>query len=495
MVTTLASLVYIHARFIDDPGDAPRAAHHLFALRNKFLPVTASTLAAAMGFGALAVSHIRPIREMGIWTSVGLAIAWIVAFTLFPALQIVLRTPTGTAVAPKHHFYERLARVIPRITFRWRWPLVIGAIAACAVGAGVLFGIPGVIAGANVETDPLTTIDPSSSVAQDLRWFRSHVGGLDVAHVWIHLAQPNASDPDVLRAIETFTRALETSPEVTGVVGPTTMLRMRGYVAGKGETLPSDPARFAAVTADFEDLLLSQPELRMFVDANLGDLQLTVQLKDGGAAGYAAASERVARAWFVAKVTTPALAGATARLVGESLLQAKVGANLVPTLAESFILTAVLIFAVFLVLFKSGVERLLAMIPSLFALLVTFLLMRAFGGSLNVATIIIATTVLGTTETDQIHFFHHMHELGAEATLDDRLAHALRVSGRAIVFATLINAAGFLGLSISSFPPLRQFGLMTSSAFALALLADFTSLPAALWITRRGSSPRALVKN
>jgi hypothetical protein len=477
MVTTLASLVYIHARFIDHTDGSSREEHHLAALRNKFLPVTASTLAAAMGFGALAVSHIRPIREMGIWTAVGLAISWVVAFTLFPALQRVLRTPTGTAVAPKHHFYERLARVIPRITFRLRWPLVIGAIAACAIGAAVLFGIPGVIAGANVETDPLTTIDPSSDVAQDLLWFRAHVGGLDVAHVWIHLPQATASDPEVLRAVEAFTRTLESSPEITGVVGPTTMLRMRGYVAGKGETLPTDPDRFAAATADFEELLLAQPELRMFVDANLADLQLTVQLKDGSAAGYAATRDRVTRAWF-------------AQLVGESLLQAKVGANLVPTLAESFILTAILIFAVFLVLFKSGVERLLAMIPSLFALLVTFLLMRAFGGSLNVATIIIATTVLGTTENDQIHFFHHMHELDAAATLDDRLAHALRVSGRAIVFATLINAAGFLGLSISSFPPLRQFGLMTSSAFALALLADFTSLPAALWITRRGSSPR-----
>jgi predicted RND superfamily exporter protein len=413
---------------------------------------------------------------------------------LFPALQLVLRTPTGTAVAPKHHFYERLARVIPRLTFRARWPLVIGAVAACAIGAAVLFGIPGVIAGANVETDPLTTIDPESDVARDLLWFRAHVGGLDVAHVWIHLAQPNASDPEVLRAVEAFTRALERSPEITGAVGPTTMLRMRGYVAGKGETLPTDPEQFAAATADFEEMLLAQPELRMFVDANLADLQLTVQLKDGSAAGYAATRDRVARAWFVAKASG-ALAGASAQLVGESLLQAKVGANLVPTLAESFILTAVLIFAVFLVLFKSGVERLLAMIPSLFALLVTFLLMRAFGGSLNVATIIIATTVLGTTENDQIHFFHHMHELGADATTDDRLAHALRVSGRAIVFATLINAAGFLGLSISSFPPLRQFGLMTSSAFVLALLADFTSLPAALWITKRGSSPRTLVKN
>jgi predicted RND superfamily exporter protein len=127
---------------------------------------------------------------------------------------------------------------------------------------------------------------------------------------------------------------------------------------------------------------------------------------------------------------------------------------------------------------------LLAMIPSLFALLVTFLGMRVLGGTLNVATIIIATTVLGTTENDQIHFFHHMHERTGEP-LEVRLRHALRVSGSAIVFATLINATGFLGLAASSFPPLRQFGLMTAAAFVLALVADFIALPAALWIASR----------
>ena len=110
--------------------------------------------------------------------------------------------------------------------------------------------------------------------------------------------------------------------------------------------------------------------------------------------------------------------------------------------------------------------------------------MRLLGGSLNVATIIIATTVLGTTENDQIHFFHHMHER-AGAGVEERIRHALRVSGRAIAFATLINAAGFLGLSVSSFPPLRQFGLMTAAAFLLALVADFTALPASLWIASR----------
>jgi predicted RND superfamily exporter protein len=58
-------------------------------------------------------------------------------------------------------------------------------------------------------------------------------------------------------------------------------------------------------------------------------------------------------------------------------------------------------------------------------------------------------------------------------------------AGRPIVFATLINASGFLALALSDLPPMRQFGTVSSSAFILALLADFTALPAALWILSR----------
>jgi predicted RND superfamily exporter protein len=110
--------------------------------------------------------------------------------------------------------------------------------------------------------------------------------------------------------------------------------------------------------------------------------------------------------------------------------------------------------------------------------------MRLLGGELNVATILIATTVLGTTENDQIHFFYHLQEARGRP-FGEALRYTLRVSGRAIVFATFINAAGFLALSVSNFPPLRQFGVVTSAAFVLGMIADFTALPAALWILSR----------
>jgi predicted RND superfamily exporter protein len=232
-------------------------------------------------------------------------------------------------------------------------------------------------------------------------------------------------------------------------------------------------------------LLLTEPDLRTFIDVNgLADLQLVVLFRDGDAAGYAAIERRIRAAWNTVRASSLALAGARMGVVGEAVLNVKVGASLLPTLTVSLLLTVGFILIVFLVVSRSLTQRLLAMIPSVFALLVTFLGLVVFGGTLNIATIIIATTVLGTTENDQLHLFHHMHERKG-APLEEQLHHALRVSGRAIVFATIINASGFLALSLSSFPPLRQFGIMTAAAFALAMLADFLVLPAAMWLRSR----------
>ncbi len=492
MVTALASLVYLHSRFVDQPEGVALEEHHLLALHNKFLPVTASTLAAVLGFGALAVSRIRPIREMGIWTAVGLALSWVVAFTLFPALQRVLRTPTGRAVPIRSALYDRVAAALPAFTWRWRWPLVVGALALAAAGLVALVGIPGRLAGMKVGVDSLDYVDPSLAIHRDMVYYREHVGGLSVVRVWVRTPPGRVTEPEVLRGLDRFASAVERDPDVTSVVGPTTFLRMRRYLAGLGDALPQDPDAFARAAGDVEQLLLAQPELRAFVDVgSLSAAQLTVVFRRTDEAGFRALAAAVRAAWDATAARDPAFGGVEMQLVGESLLQAKVGASLVPTLAESFAITAALIFVVFLFVFRSASARLMAMIPSVFAILVTFLGMRILGTPLNVATILIATTVLGTTENDQIHFFHHLHEGEGTGGLDAALRHALRVSGRAILFATLINAAGFLGLAFSSFPPLRQFGVVTSAAFLLAMIADFTALPAALWMSRRERPPDA----
>ncbi len=486
MVTALASLVYVHSRFVDQPEGVDVETHQLRALANKLLPVTASSAAAALGFAALAVSPIRPIREMGIWTAVGLALSWVVVFTVFPGLQRALRTPTGRTVAVRTRAYDAVAAALPGLTYRWRWPLLAGALALAAAGLVALTGVPGRLAPMRVGLDQLDYVDPDLAIHRDLAFFQRSVAGLDVARVWIRTPPGAVTDPEVLRALERLTRATEALPRVSAVIGPTTFLRMRRALAGQDPALPEDPVGFAQAASDLEQLLLTEPELRGFVDVGtLANAQLTVTFDARDEAGYRALADGVQAAWDRLAASEPALRGASMQVVGEALLQAKVGASLVPTLTESFALTAGLIMVAFLLVFRSASARLLAMIPSVFAILVTFLGMRLLGATLNVATILIATTVLGTTENDQIHFFHHLHEGEGAGGLEGELRHTLRVSGRAIVFATVINAAGFLGLALSSFPPIRQFGVVTAGAFLLAMLADFTALPGALWILRR----------
>ena len=264
------------------------------------------------------------------------------------------------------------------------------------------------------------------------------------------------------------------------------MLRWAHYVQSGSDQLPAAPAAWRKLAADLEQILLTETGARGYVDvADLASVRLSVRGRAelfGPVGAMRAFIERTAGAW---QAQEPALRAVHAQAVGRAVLAAQISEHLVPTLTQSFVLTASVIFVAFLFVFRSPAGRLMAMIPSLFAILTVFLVMRGTGIPLNIATILIGSTVLGATENDQIHFFYHLQQGRASGSTATALRHALIVAGRPILFATVINASGFLALAFSSLPPMRQFGIVTSTAFVLALLADFTALPGALWILSR----------
>jgi len=483
LVTATASLVYLHSRFVDQPADLDLETHRTRALANKFIAVTASVFAASVGFAALTVSNIRPIRELGIWTSGGLLLGWIVCFTLYPALQTVFRAPTRRHRQVAGVWVERAAVVIPRWSYRWRWPLVLVMSGLALSGLVALLGVPGLLPGMHLETDALAYIDANEPVAEDTRYFQDHVLGIDVAKIWIETPEYGVLDPEFLRGLDGLTRRLEAEPAVGSVVGLPSILRLRRTLAGGSDEAPPDRAFFDTMAADLEQLMLSDESVSRWVDLDsLASTYLTVTSAAGSAPGMTELEAAIERAWDRSVDAEPALADCTTRLAGSGVLQATIAGHLVPTLIESFAITFTIIFVTFIFVFRSGPARLNAMVPSLFAILVTFLVMRLTGIPLNIATILIATTVLGVTENDQIHFFYHFLEKRNGGNTEQALAHAIRVAGHAILFATVINAGGFLALAVSDLPPMRQFGVVTSMAFGLAMLADFTALPAALWI-------------
>jgi uncharacterized protein len=485
MVTTTATLVYIHSRYME-PDDAPTPLeHHAGALANKFLPSTASMFATAVGFAALAVSEIRPVREMGLWTAAGLVVAWVGCFTLFPALQSLFRTPLRSEGARVGRRFARFVDVLVPATNRYRWSLVIAAVVLMLCGAAALFGIPGRLAPLALETDALTYVNPSERVAQDTRRFQEF-NGLDVVDLWVKTPPGHALDPEFLRAIEHLTQRLEADPRITAVDGPTSVLRWARYVQSGTDKLPADAPAWSKLAADLEQIMLTEPAARDYVDiTGLASVRLSIRGRAELFGRTGAMRRFVERTWREAKEREPALQTAQGLLVGKGVVSTEITERLLPTLTESFALTASIIFCAFLVVFRSPSARLMTMIPSLFAILSVFLVMRLTGIPLNIATILIGSTVLGATENDQVHFFYHFHESRPTNSTGGALQHAMLIAGRPILFATLINASGFLALSFSDLPPMRQFGIVTASAFILALLADFTALPGALWILSR----------
>ncbi|MGO9950249.1 MAG: efflux RND transporter permease subunit [Steroidobacteraceae bacterium] len=488
MVTTTATLVYIHSRFIE-PDDSPTLLeHHARAMANKFLPCTASMFATAVGFAALAVSDIRPVRDMGLWTACGVIMAWIGCFTLFPALQSLLRTPLRSEKVPVARWFPGFVDALVPATRRFRWPLVGGALLLMLCGAAALFGIPGVLSPLDLEMDVLTYVNPSERAAQDTRHFEE-TNALDVVELWLQTPPGHALDPDFLQAVEQLTRQLERDPRITAVDGPTSVLRWARYIETGSDQLPAAPSAWPKLAADLEQILLTEPGARAYVDLkDLANVRLSVRGRAKLFGRVGAMRTFMEGEWAAAQAREPALRAIHGQVVGKGVLGAEISQRLLPTLTQSFALTASVIFLAFLLVFRSPTARLMTMIPSLFAILSVFLVMRLTGIPLNIATILIGSTILGATENDQIHFFYHFQEGRSSGTTAGALQHALLVAGRPILFATLINVSGFLALVLSDLPPMREFGIVASSAFVLALIADFTALPGALWILSRYDS-------
>ena len=486
LVTATSTLVYIHSRFVERPAGRSVDAHQVFALTNKFVACTASIFATAVGFAALMVSRIRPIHQMGLWVAVGLVFTWVIVFTLFPALQKLMRTPTEQERRMAGAQLVHVATWLPRFTYRWRWTLVVSALLLTALGAVALFGAPGIVGPMPVLTDPVEYMDHGSSLYRDIKRLQPAIPGLSITQVWLKGPLGSVSEPDVLTGLHSFQRRIERDPEVGAAVDLTMILRLMRYIAGAGDGWPTDAEAVEQLAGDLEGQLSSEPLLQRFLQPHaLAQTQMTVITRGAEHESFERLNESIRRQWQDAVTDNPALRQFTLKTVGLNPLHAKMAQNLVPTLVESFLLTVGIIFAAFLVVFRNGTARIMAMIPSIFAILVMFLVMRLSGMRLNIATILIASTVLGTSENDQIHFFYHFLEKRQTGTVEASLRHALHIAGRAILFATLINAGGFLAFGLGDLPPVRQFGVLAALAFVLSMVADFTALPAALWILFR----------
>lgn len=144
------------------------------------------------------------------------------------------------------------------------------------------------------------------------------------------------------------------------------------------------------------------------------------------------------------------------------------------------VIAAVLILVLLIGDFGGPRDALLALLPTVLGWLWMFGAMALFGIPFNVANIVCLPLVLGIGVAFGVHFMHRVRE-DADGSLDT----VLRGTGGAIAVAALTTMVGFAGLMLGRYGAQQSFGLVMVIGIATCLAATIAVLPATLVLLGR----------
>jgi uncharacterized protein len=120
-----------------------------------------------------------------------------------------------------------------------------------------------------------------------------------------------------------------------------------------------------------------------------------------------------------------------------------------------------------------------------------------FVGRINIGVSTVVAITIGIVVDDTVHFLSKYQRARRERGLgaEDAVRYVFRTVGPAIVFTSLVLAAGFAVLSFSAFDLNAGMGRLTAMTILLALLADLLFLPPLLlWLDAHTVARRATVR-
>ena len=167
--------------------------------------------------------------------------------------------------------------------------------------------------------------------------------------------------------------------------------------------------------------------------------------------------------------------------------------NMLQSLFDSQIKTIfvvlLILFVMFLILFKDIKIAIIAIIVNSVPVSVIFGVMGWFGIPLDMMTITIAAISIGIAVDDTIHYIHRFNlEHAKHFNTLESIKNAHASIGRAMFYTSTIIVIGFSVLVLSNFIPTIYFGILTMLAMFMAIVADLLLLPVLLMLWKRERS-------
>jgi len=514
LIMTMAFTIHLIVRYREQLHKNPEIPQRELVLNTVgFMaqPCFFSALTTAAGFGSLVISNILPIMNFGLMMSVGIAVSLVLTFLIFPCVVSLLEKKQPNTSFETHF---PLTKSFARFTqFYGKTIFSISGILLIISVAGISFLV--------VENSFINYFKESTEIYRGMKLIDRELGGTTPFDVVVDLNDSEAPslsivpvDPETLQEegsgegfgafeeefeegedeakywftsdkMEKVLRIhnyLDDLPETGKVFSLGTMLKV-GKKLNQGK--PLDNFDLALIYSELPEKF-REMVLKPYVSVEHNQVRFSVRVRDS--------EENLRRNELLKKIESDltqqlGLKKENVHLSGLLVLYN----NMLQSLFRSQILTlgavVVVLFIMFMVLFRSLILSAIAILPNLLSIGVVLGFMGWMGIPLDMMTITIAAISVGIAVDNTIHYIHRFKR---EFQLDRNYVYTMHRChgsiGYAMYYTSLTIIIGFSILVFSNFVPTIYFGLLTGLAMVIALIAALTLLPyLIIWVKPLGS--------
>lgn len=441
-------------------------------LRDLAAPVFWTLVTVAVGFAALLVSEITPVRSFSVMMTLGTLLIPVYIILVMPATMVSGRQVAVPGQVRMEAYLDRmLARMADLID---RFPLRTTLL--CAVLT--LATAPGLFV-MQVETDFSRNFRESSPILKSLQFVESRLGPAGTWDVSFNIPDPlTAEFLDRVTMLTERLRALEQEGIPLQVVSLTDAINI--------------PPRIGSPVRRLGLLRGRQPQLAAgFLNQSAGRMRIVLRSPEQQSTEQKIAQIERVRAEIVtvfAEMEQQVVNGtnktwqADASASGLFVVMARIIDSLLADQLRSFLLASLGTVSCTAIAFRSLRLGLISLVPNVFPIGIVTGTLGLLHVPVNIGTAMIASVAMGFT--CGVHYINEFERALPTLGLSGALRKAQAGVGRAVVLAHLALVAGFLVLTVSEFIPLVYFGGLLSLSMAGGLVSDLVMLPLLLrWTT------------
>tara|TARA_B100000579_G_scaffold391538_1_gene366820 strand:+ start:111 stop:2297 length:2187 start_codon:yes stop_codon:yes gene_type:complete len=435
-------------------------------IRDMGVALFLTSLTTAIGFLALLYSSISIVQEFGFFIACGVFIAYLLTLTFIPSCLILLKDKISVIVLSSSDKRSSFLKSISNIVMLRPKQIILSSIFFIIVS---LIGAFSISTGSSLLSD----LHPESGLYIDLKNVEKWFGGILPVEIIItkeDTVERPIYDKEIMRYTEKLQKYIYEIFPYSNWISLQRVLEKFIYELDPNIDFPPDQEILDQVyilTQDKTRELINFEENKIRISGLLPDLSSEVLDNLEDSLNVFAANNFPS--WLSIHMT------------GTMPVALKTNNHLIADLFSGFGLAFIFISLVMGLLFWSFRIGLISILPNLIPIIFAAGYLGFAGIPVRPPIAITFSICLGIAVDDSLHFlFRFWQERKKSSNIKEVISNTIETTGLAMLTSTIVLVSGFLVITVSTFIPTAQFGIISAITLTVALLIDITLLPALL---------------